>query len=62
VVCAADFIGYAHRLLRAQREQLYEEMTVLEGWHKAYACDDVDTHRYEDSLLTQIKKAGKTIK
>jgi hypothetical protein len=36
------------RLLKARREQLYEEMPAPDGWHKAYARGDADTHRYED--------------
>ena len=48
VICAADFMGCPRRLLEAQREQLYEEMPVPEGWHEAYARGDVDTLRYRD--------------
>jgi len=46
VICAADFMGQPRRLLEARRKQLYEEMPVPEGWHKAYARGDADTRRW----------------
>jgi predicted metallo-beta-lactamase superfamily hydrolase len=48
VICAADFLERPRRLLEAQREQLYEEMPVPEGWHEAYARGDADTRGYRD--------------
>jgi predicted metallo-beta-lactamase superfamily hydrolase len=48
VICAADFLERPRRLLEAQREQLYEEMPVPEGWHAAYARGDADTRCYRD--------------
>jgi hypothetical protein len=37
VLCAADLMGRPRRLLEARRAQLYQEMPVSDGWHKAYA-------------------------
>jgi predicted metallo-beta-lactamase superfamily hydrolase len=51
VICAADFMGHHPRLLEAWRAQLYEEMTVPEGWHKAYARGHADTRAYQDYTL-----------
>jgi hypothetical protein len=48
VICAADFMQRPRRLLEAQRERLYEEMPVPEGWHETYARGDADTRRYQD--------------
>jgi predicted metallo-beta-lactamase superfamily hydrolase len=48
VICAAGFMQCPRHLLEAQREQLYEEMPVPEGWHAAYARGDADTRRYQD--------------
>ena len=50
VICAADFMERPRRLLEAKREQLYEEMPVPEGWHKAYARGDADTRGYRDYI------------
>ena len=46
VICAADFMQRPRCLLEARREQLYEEMPVPEGWHKAYARQEADTRGY----------------
>jgi predicted metallo-beta-lactamase superfamily hydrolase len=46
VICAADFVGRPRRLLEAHRAQLYAEMPVPDGWHKAYARGDVDVCHY----------------
>jgi predicted metallo-beta-lactamase superfamily hydrolase len=51
VMCAADFMEQPLRLLEAWRVQLYEEMTVPEGWHKAYARGDADIRAYQQYLL-----------
>jgi predicted metallo-beta-lactamase superfamily hydrolase len=51
VICAADFMQRPRHLLEAQREQLYEEMPVPEGWHETYARGDADTRRYQDYKL-----------
>ena len=48
MICAADFMGQPHRLLEAQRERLYEEMPVPQGWHEAYARGDADTSAYRE--------------
>jgi predicted metallo-beta-lactamase superfamily hydrolase len=48
VICAADFMEHPRCLLEAQREQLYEEMPVPEGWHEAYVHGYADTVRYWD--------------
>jgi predicted metallo-beta-lactamase superfamily hydrolase len=48
VICAADFMKRPRCLLEAQREQLYHEMPVPEGWHEAYARGEADTHSYRD--------------
>jgi predicted metallo-beta-lactamase superfamily hydrolase len=53
VICAADFMERSRCLLEAQREQLYEEMPVPEGWHEAYARGDADTHCYEDYVSVE---------
>lgn len=37
VYCAADFMGRPRQLLEAQRVDLYRQMPVAKGWHKAYA-------------------------
>ncbi|MDE4908529.1 MBL fold metallo-hydrolase [Methanogenium marinum] len=37
VVSAADFMGREPLLLEARREELYQEYSVPEGWHDAYA-------------------------
>lgn len=46
VICAADFMGVPRRLLEARRAELYEEMPVPRGWHRAYARGDADAQRY----------------
>jgi predicted metallo-beta-lactamase superfamily hydrolase len=48
VISAADFMERPRCLLETRREQLYEEMSVPEGWHEAYAHGETDTHRYRD--------------
>ena len=53
VICAADFLERPRRLLEARREQLYEEMPVLEGWHEAYARGDADTRGYRDYVSVE---------
>ncbi len=47
VYCAADFLGQPRRLLEAQRESLYAEMPVVEGWHKAYAAGKASSQSYQ---------------
>ena len=51
VICGADFMKYPRRLLEAQRQQLYEEISVPKGWHAAYARGDADTRLYQDYKL-----------
>jgi len=47
VICAADFVGRPRYLLEARCVQLYEEMPVPDGWHKAYARGNADTEPYQ---------------
>jgi predicted metallo-beta-lactamase superfamily hydrolase len=61
VICAADFMERPRCLLEAQREQLYEDMPVPEGWHEAYARGDSDTLRYRndaDVVHPGVKRAS----
>jgi len=51
VYCAADYMGQPRRLLEAEREQLYEQMPVPEGWHDEYAKGRVDPDQYLNKLL-----------
>jgi predicted metallo-beta-lactamase superfamily hydrolase len=51
VICAAEFMGHPLHLLEARRVQLYEELTVPDGWHKAYAQGDADTSANQDFVL-----------
>jgi predicted metallo-beta-lactamase superfamily hydrolase len=53
VICAADFMEHPRRLLEAQREWLYEEMPVPEGWHEAYARGDAGTSCYRDYVSAE---------
>jgi hypothetical protein len=46
VMCAADFMGRPRCLLEAEREALYDEMPVPQGWHEAYARGEADTRGY----------------
>jgi predicted metallo-beta-lactamase superfamily hydrolase len=46
VICAADFMQRPRCLLEARRVQLYEELPVPDGWHKAYACGKANTEAY----------------
>jgi len=46
VICAADFMERPRCLLEAWREQLYAELPVPPGWHKAYARQETDTRGY----------------
>lgn len=48
VICAADFMECQRLPLEARRRQLYREMPVLKGWHKAYARGKVDTKHYRN--------------
>jgi hypothetical protein len=48
VLCAADFMGRARRLLEARRQKLYEEMPVPVGWHEEYADGKRDAGAYND--------------
>jgi predicted metallo-beta-lactamase superfamily hydrolase len=51
VICAADFVGRPRCLLEAQRQRLYEERPVPEGWHEAYARGEADTRGYRDHVV-----------
>ncbi len=46
VTCAADYMRRQRCLLEAERERLYDEMPVPDGWHKDYARGETDTGRY----------------
>ncbi len=46
VICAADFMKRPCLLLEAERQLLYKEMPVPEGWHESYAKGKADTRRY----------------
>jgi len=50
VYCAADYMGQPRRLLEAEREQLYEQMPVPEGWHDEYAKGRVNPDQYLNKL------------
>jgi hypothetical protein len=58
VICAADFMEHTRCLLEAQREQLYEEMPVPQGWHEAYARGDADTYPYQNYAPGRHSKGG----
>ncbi|MEA2102420.1 MAG: MBL fold metallo-hydrolase, partial [Thermodesulfobacteriota bacterium] len=36
VICSADYMGQKKHLLEARRKELYHDMPVPDGWHKAY--------------------------
>jgi len=42
VVCAADFMGRRRNPLEAERVLWYKKLPVPEGWHRAYACGEID--------------------
>lgn len=46
IYCAADYMKRKHLPLEAWRQQLYREMPVPEGWHRAYAQGNTDTVPY----------------
>jgi len=46
VICGADFMNKRRLLLEARRQQLYQEMPVLAGWHEAYTQGKTDTIHY----------------
>lgn len=46
VLCAADFMDKPRMLLEAKRKNLYRDMPVPAGWHKAYAEGKVTTDYY----------------
>jgi hypothetical protein len=50
VYCAADFMGRPRQLLEAEREQLYEQMPVPEGWHDEYAEGSVNPDQYLNKI------------
>jgi len=47
VLCAADFMGKPTTLMEAERERLYRQFPVAEGWHEAYAKGEATTAAYE---------------
>ena len=54
VYCAADFENTNRKLFEARRQELYQEMPVPYGWHKAYAKGEVNTSGF-------LKAAGHTL-
>ena len=48
VMCAAEFMKRKPLFLEANRELLYKEMPVSEGWHKEYAKGRIDTSQYKE--------------
>ncbi len=54
VLCAADFVGRPRCLLEARRVELYEEMPVPDGWHRAYAHGDADTMGYRTECVQAL--------
>ncbi len=46
VICAADFMQRPRCLLEADRQELYQEIPVPEGWHEAYARGETSTEPY----------------
>jgi predicted metallo-beta-lactamase superfamily hydrolase len=46
VLCAADYMGRERSLMEAEREQLYHNFPVAEGWHGAYAKGEASTEQY----------------
>jgi hypothetical protein len=46
IMCAADYMGRRRLLLEAWRERLYNEMSVPEGWHEAYANGEINIDKY----------------
>jgi len=46
IFCTADYMGNRRLPLEAWRRQLYREMPVPEGWHKAYSLGKVKTDLY----------------
>lgn len=46
IICAADYMVRKHLPLEACRQHLYREMTVPEGWHKAYSRGKADMDPY----------------
>lgn len=50
VYCAADYMGQPRCLLEAERMQLYKNLPVPDGWHKAYAKGRVNPDQYLDLL------------
>jgi hypothetical protein len=48
VVCAADYMDFNRHMLEAWRPSLYEDMPLLEGWHRLYCDNKVSTDQYMD--------------
>ncbi len=48
IMCAADFMRTTRLLLEADRERLYREMAVPDGWHEDYEKGRVTTEDYQD--------------
>lgn len=48
IMCGADFVKKPRMLLEAWRKDLYETMSVPEGWHEAYTKGKVTTDYYRE--------------
>ncbi|MGD2028885.1 MAG: hypothetical protein PVG86_03015 [Desulfobacterales bacterium] len=46
VLCAADFMCRKRMLMEAERETLYRDFPVPEGWHEDYANGEATTQKY----------------
>ena len=46
VLCAADFMCRERMLMEAERETLYRDFPVPEGWHEDYAKGEATTQNY----------------
>ncbi len=47
VRCAAEFMNTSQAFLEAWRRTLYKELSVPDGWHKAYSRKQIDTTGYQ---------------
>jgi predicted metallo-beta-lactamase superfamily hydrolase len=47
VLCAADFMSRKRMFMEAERETLYRDFPVPEGWHEGYAKGEATTQNYQ---------------
>jgi predicted metallo-beta-lactamase superfamily hydrolase len=57
VYCAADYMRQPRRLLEADRELLYQQMPVPEGWHDEYAQGRVNIDPYIEQVRFRSRQA-----